>query len=216
MRSETIFFQGQAGKIECAIDFPSDTSESAIKGWLLCLHPHPLHEGNNMNKVVTTIARACVHQGFVALRPNFRGVGQSEGVFDRAEGETVDMLMLLNAFAQRYPAIAQKEWLLGGFSFGTAVAAQLYAELADQGKALPKQLMLFGSGVWRYSYRSIDLPKNTLLVHGEKDEVIPLSDVLDWLHDFNLPITVIPNACHFFHGKLVLLKQLIQEKLSIF
>lgn len=210
MRTEKIIFQGHAGNIECAIDWP----DNPPLGWALCLHPHPLFDGTNSNKVVTTLARACVQHGLVAIRPNFRGVGLSEGSFDNAKGETMDMIMLIEQFLQKYPQFQQQNWTLGGFSFGTAVAAQLYAELEDRQMHLPKQLILLGSGVWRFAYREVTLPENTLLVHGEKDDVIPLTDAYAWLKEHHLPITVIPDAGHFFHGKLVLLKNIITKVLA--
>lgn len=238
MRTENVFFEGLAGKIECAIDWP-DTSPI---GWALCLHPHPLFDGTNTNKVVTTLSRACVQHGLVALRPNFRGVGQSEGNFDQAHGETLDMLALVTQFLSTHPEFQGMPWVLGGFSFGTAVAAQLYAEIEDymtsplpadatdkpstelhslhdlrqkQVLSLPSQLILLGPGVWRFSYREVTLPSDTLLVHGEKDDVIPLADAYTWLKDRQLPITVIPDSGHFFHGKLVMLKAIIQKQLRL-
>ncbi|ETD70779.1 alpha/beta hydrolase [Pelistega indica] len=213
MRTETIFFDGKAGSIECAIDWPD--ADTPIKGWALCLHPHPLFDGTNTNKVVTTLARACVAHGLVAFRPNFRGVGKSEGQFDKAHGETLDMLTMVQQIQQKYPDIFIQPWVLGGFSFGSAVAAQLHAEIEDAGLLLPTQLILLGTGVWRFSYRDTKLPSNALLVHGEKDDVIPLTDTYRWLENKEVPITIIPAAGHFFHGKLVMLKNIIQEKLRL-
>ncbi len=210
MRTEKTIFKGLSGNIECAIDFPDDEP----RGWALCLHPHPLFDGTNTNKVVTTLARTCVQNGYVALRPNFRGVGLSEGSFDNAKGETADMLVLIEQFLQQYPQFQGQSWVLGGFSFGTAVAAQLYAELHDRQASLPTQLILLGPGVWRFAYREVTLPENTLLVHGEKDDVIPLADAYVWLKDRQLPITVIPDSGHFFHGKLVILKNILNKFLT--
>lgn len=209
MRTENFWFEGEAGSIECAIDFP----DTPPLGWALCLHPHPLFLGTNTNKVVTTLARSCVQQGFLALRPNFRGVGQSQGEFDHSQGETADMLALIDQFLQRYPEHQDLPWILGGFSFGTAVAAQVFAERQDQGKSLPSHLILLGPAVWKFAYRDIQLPDNTLLIHGEKDELIPIQDVYHWLQHRQLPLTVIPDSGHFFHGKLVILKNLLQKAL---
>lgn len=210
IRTEQVFFEGGQGQIECAIDWPDEP----IQGWALCLHPHPLFEGANTNKVVSTMARACAQHGLVALRPNFRGVGQSAGEFDYGKGETADMLALLTQFVAQYPEIAQQKWVLTGFSFGTAVAAQLYAECKDRQMHLPEQLILAGSVVWRFLYRYVELPEEVLLVHGEKDDVVPVQEAFDWLAPMNLPIMVIPGAGHFFHGKLVLLKKIVQSTLE--
>src|SRR5260221_8669602 len=56
----------------------------------LVLHPHPLHGGTMNNKVVYTIYQCFVRRGFSTLRFNFRGVGRSQGSFDRGEGELPD------------------------------------------------------------------------------------------------------------------------------
>ncbi|WP_159991553.1 alpha/beta hydrolase [Pelistega ratti] len=211
MHTDTVFFSGHIGQIECAIDYP----DSPPRGWALCLHPHPLFKGTNTNKVITTLSRACVAHGLVTLRPNFRGVGQSAGEFDKAHGETLDMVALIQQFLAQHPEFSHQPWILGGFSFGTAVAAQLYAELQDHAITLPQKLILMGVGVWRYAYREVKLPEDVFIVHGEKDDVIPLVDAYEWLKDREVPITVIPNATHFFHGKLVILKHLLQQQLRL-
>jgi alpha/beta superfamily hydrolase len=208
--TEIVAFAGQAGRIDCAIDWPASTP----RGWALVLHPHPLHEGTRDNKVVTTIARACVQEGLVALRPDFRGVRASEGEFDKAVGETADMLELVAQFLRQHPELAGLPWVLAGFSFGTAVAAQLHAGLEENGLPRPAALMLAGAAVWRFQFRELQLPDDTLVVHGEQDEVVPLQEVFDWTRERAVPVVVIPGASHFFHGKLLLLKQLVLTRLA--
>jgi alpha/beta superfamily hydrolase len=146
-----VTFEGLAGPIDGAIDIPGDEPP---RGWALVLHPHPLHGGARDNKIVTTIARACVQQGLVAVRPNFRGVGASGGEFDAAVGETSDMLALVPQFEAAYPEAAAGRWVLAGFSFGTSVAAQLYAARAEQHLKVPDALLLFGSAVERFRFRT--------------------------------------------------------------
>jgi len=179
------------------------------------LHPHPLQGGTRDNKVVTTIARASVQQGLVALRPNFRGVGTSSGQFDHGVGETEDIVMLIAQFQAAYPEVAAAQWLLGGFSFGSAVAAQAYATLAQAGQTLPGQLVLVGSAVQRFGSREVSLPADALLIHGDNDDVVPFAETLDYARAANLPVTVVPNAGHFFHGRLGILKQLVLQRLAL-
>ncbi|MVW71383.1 alpha/beta hydrolase [Bordetella sp. 15P40C-2] len=211
-RTEIQGFAGQAGRIDCAIDWPADTP----RGWALVLHPHPLQGGARDNKVVTTISRACVQHGLVAVRPNFRGVGASEGEFDRARGETQDMLALVEQIRAQYPEWANAAWALAGFSFGTAVAARTYAGLADAGDtALPSALMLMGAAVQRFQDSEVAVPADTLMVHGEQDEVVPLSETLDWARPRDVPVVVVPGASHFFHGKLLVLRALVQARLKV-
>ena len=212
IRTKVVDFKGAAGRIDCAIDWP----EGAPRGWALVLHPHPLQGGARDNKVVTTIARACLQHGLVSVRPDFRGVGASEGVFDRSIGETQDMMALVAQFREHYPELAAQPWVLGGFSFGTSVAVGLHAGLAAAGDArLPAALILAGAAVQRFQPADIPAPVHTLMVHGELDEVVPCAETMDWARARNLPMVVIPDASHFFHGKLLTLRQLVLDRLVV-
>jgi alpha/beta superfamily hydrolase len=128
-RTELLSFAGPAGRIDCAFDWP----EGDAAGWALVLHPHSLQGGARDNKIVTTLARAAVQHGLLAVRPDFRGVGQSEGVFDHARGETDDMVALVRAVFERFPELAGKPWVLAGFSFGSAVAARGFSRARTRG-----------------------------------------------------------------------------------
>ncbi|CRE33323.1 Alpha/beta hydrolase family [Bordetella pertussis] len=117
---------------------------------------------------------------------------------------------------ERYPEFAASPWVLGGFSFGTAVAAQTYAALAASGDpSLPRALMLMGPAVNRFERSATEVPADTLLVHGEVDDVVPLAEALEWARPRSLPVVVVPGASHFFHGKLLVLRQLVQDRLRI-
>jgi alpha/beta superfamily hydrolase len=195
--------------IDCALDWPEGTPT----GWALVLHPNPAQGGTRDNKVVTTIARACVQHGLLAIRPNFRGIGESGGVFDNAKGELLDMAALVEQFRVRYPEIAALPWVLGGFSFGTSIAVQLYAKWDRLQKNLPKVVVLAGSAAMRFRHSEVKAPEDALVIHGEADEVVPLSEVMDWARPLGMPVVVIPEAGHFFHGKLLILRQLVQTRL---
>ncbi len=210
LRTEQSSCQGGAGVIEIIVDHP----EGPPAGWALVLHPHPLHGGTRDNKVVTTVARACVQHGLLAIRPNFRGVGGSAGVFDQAVGETADMVKCVEHVFKTWPQATAGPWVLAGFSFGSAVAAQLYAELGDRGMPLPVRVLLVGCAVERFRYRPLSMPSNTLMVHGERDEVVPLAEGMDFARAHQLALTVIPDAGHFFHGKLLILRQVVQSCLD--
>lgn len=209
-RSEVIQFDGLAGKIDCALDWPQETP----KGWALVLHPNPAQGGTRDNKVVTTLARACVGQGLVALRPNFRGIGLSEGQFDHGLGEMLDMAALVEQFKVRYPEWAQGQWVLGGFSFGTSIALQLYARWQAQALRLPDLVILTGSAALRFRHHPSSAPPDAMVIHGELDDVVPLSETLEWARPLDIPVVVIPDAGHFFHGKLLVLRQLLQIRLK--
>lgn len=210
LRTEKKVFQGEAGAIDCLLDHPGESP----RGWALVLHPHPLQGGARQNKVVTTVSRVCVQHGLMAVRPDFRGVGASEGEFDHAVGETADMAALVRQVSEAYPQATAGRFVLAGFSFGTAVAAQLYATLADDGARVPDHLILIGCAVERFRFREVEVPASTMLIHGETDEIVPLSEGMDFARAHDLAVTVVPDTSHFFHGKLVLLKQVLQNHLQ--
>ena len=197
-QTERLSIAGPAGAIECALDAPPEGS--TLRGVAVVCHPHPQHGGTLDNKVAQTLARAFVALGYRAVRFNFRGVGQSGGHWDHGQGEVDDVLAVIAA--QRDPA---RPLALGGFSFGAAMAAQAAARLAPDERA--ERLVLVGPAVQNFDAPPV--PADTLVIHGEADEVVPLSAVLDWARPQSLPITVVPGAGHFFHGQISLLKTLI-------
>lgn len=209
-RVDTIQFSGAAGVIDCALDWPA----AEPRGWALILHPHPLHGGARDNKVVTTLSRCATQQGLLAVRPNFRGVGLSAGEFDRSRGETADMLQLIEQFGARFPQWTGGPWLLAGFSFGTAVAAQVHVSLREAGAPLPQALVLTGTAVNRFRFRQVQPAADTLLVHGELDDVVPLAEGMEFAREHQLPMVVLPEAGHFFHGKLIQLRDVVNRHLA--
>lgn len=193
--------QGGAGLLQCALDLP----ENAPRGIALVAHPHPLYGGTMENKVTQTMARAFVTLGYVTARMNFRGVGQSEGVHDAGLGETDDMAVLRSHMLQQYPGLPVA---LAGFSFGTFVQAQLQQRLlADDTPA--ERLVLVGSAAGKWPMPAV--PPDTILIHGEVDDTIPLQAVFDWARPLDIPVIVIPGAGHFFHRKLQHIKALVVE-----
>ena len=188
---------GPSGAIECAIDVPAGTP----RGLAVVCHPHPQHGGTMDNKVVQTLARAFVQLGYTAVRFNFRGVGASQGAWAEGPGEIDDALAVVGAFRT-----AGQPLLLAGFSFGAYVASNAAARLASDGAAA-ERLVLIAPAASRFDMAPV--PPDTLVVHGESDDVVPLAAVFDWARPQSLPVTVVPGAGHFFHGQLPLLKSLV-------
>jgi alpha/beta superfamily hydrolase len=186
---------GPAGLLEIAVDPPA--GGSAPRGVAVLCHPHPLHGGTLDNKVVQTLARAFVQLGWRAVRFNFRGIGASQGAWDEGRGEVDDALAVIQA--QRDPALPLA---LGGFSFGGYVAS-----VAAQRTADVHRVVLIAPAVTNFPAAPVS--QDSIVVHGEADDVVPLQAVLDWARPQSLPVTVIPGAGHFFHGQLALLKNLI-------
>lgn len=197
---------GAAGRVEFALDWPDGTP----RGVAYVGHPHPLYGGTLDNKVASTIARTFAALGWLAVRPNFRGVGRSEGTHDEGRGETDDFLHLIDALPS-HPAVADRfdatpPIALAGFSFGSFVAASAAGRLAADGRPA-RHLVLVGCAAGKWPMPRVR--PGTLVIHGENDETIPLADVLDWARPQNLPVVVVPGADHFFHRRLPLLKTLI-------
>ena len=184
------FVAGPAGRIECAVDLPDATP----RGVALVAHPHPLFGGSLDNKVVQTLARAFLELGYETWRPNFRGVGATEGAHDEGRGELEDLDTVLKH-------TGASQFVLAGFSFGAAVQARLAQRRA------PDRLVLVGVGITRLETPSV--PEGTLLIHGENDETVPLAAVLDWARPQELPVVLVPGATHFFHRKLHVLRTIV-------
>jgi alpha/beta superfamily hydrolase len=196
---------GAAGELQCALDLPDPEKFPQPVGIGLVGHPHPLYGGNMDNKVAQTLARGFVALGYAAVRMNFRGVGTSAGSYDEGRGETDDMEVLMKHMQERYPGLPLA---LAGFSFGSFVQACLQERLQERGTPA-ERLVLVGAAAVKWPMP--DIPANTILIHGELDETIPLSDVLDWLRPQDIPVAVIPGADHFFHRKLHHIKNLMLE-----
>jgi hypothetical protein len=189
---------GQAGNLEGIAHLPDDTTRAIA----LVAHPLPTMGGTMENKVVTTLAKTFAELGFATLRFNFRGVGASEGKFDNGDGELEDVLAIVR-YAQE--AFGHLPLILSGFSFGGYVQARAAQQLHPQ----PHRLVLIAPPVGRF--RMPHVQHNTLLIHGENDEVVALSEVMDWARPQHLPIVVLPDAGHFFHGRLHQIKQLVLQ-----
>jgi hypothetical protein len=205
--------EGAAGRIEVALGRPATVRAVAV-----IAHPHPLFGGTMDNKVVTTIARAFTEAGAATWRFNFRGVGASEGAHDEGRGETDDMLRVIEHARGEDPS--RPLWL-AGFSFGGAVAvrASTRADFAQLVLAAPGFRRITGHGMGEApdpNDASLGGPgrhtaANTVVIHGDLDETVPLSDSLAWAGVRELPVVVVPGGEHFFHRKLHVLREIVSR-----
>lgn len=195
---------GPAGRIECAID----RTRAAPRGLALVCHPHPQFGGSLDNKVVQTVARAFLERGWSSVRFNFRGVGESEGTWGEGEGEIEDALSVLASWRAR-PEFAGLPFCLAGFSFGGYVAAEVAHRMPEGAK--PRRIVLVGPSTEKQAVPIV--PADTVVIHGEVDEVVPLAATFAWVRPQNLPVLVFPGVGHFFHGQLALLKSVIVREL---
>lgn len=202
-QTEYLLQTGPAGLLEVAIDRP----EGPSLGVAVLAHPHPLHGGTLTNKVVQTLARAWVLGGWTAVRFNFRGVGRSEGAYDEGRGELADLLSVVEAQAPQGPLC------LAGFSFGAFVTSHAVAALHPRRDI--QRVVLVGTAASRFEVASVpaELHPRTLVIHGERDDTVPLSAAMDWARPQSLPVLVVPGGGHFFHGQLPLLRELVLRHL---
>jgi alpha/beta superfamily hydrolase len=196
-RTQRALIDGPVGPLECAIDEPD---VAPARGVAIVCHPHPQHGGTMDNKVVQTLARAFVQRGLRSVRFNVRGVGASAGQWDQGRGEVDDARSVVAHFRQ--PGLPL---VLAGFSFGAFLATQVAAALGEGERA--SRLVLVGPATSRFAVARV--PEDTLVIHGEHDDVVPLAATLDWARPQSLPVVVVPGAGHFFHGQLTLLKNLV-------
>lgn len=206
-QTQRLALSGPVGALEALLDEPAP--DVASRGVVVIAHPHPLFGGTMTNKVVQTLARAFVQQGWRAVRFNFRGVGASAGQYDKGQGEVADLLAVVDQTAPQGVPLA-----LAGFSFGAFVAAR--AAVALGAVREPQKLVLVGTAASRFAVPVLPpaLHERTLVVHGEQDDTVPLTAVFDWARPQSLPVTVIPGVEHFFHGQLPLLKGLVVRHLA--
>jgi alpha/beta superfamily hydrolase len=206
INEEITLIDGPAGAIEVIVENPGRP-----RGIALICHPHPLFGGTNTNKVAQTLARTFTQLGYVALRPNFRGVGASAGTHADGHGECEDMLVVLAEARQRFGDLPVA---LAGFSFGAYVQTRVAEALAESGHPA-QRLVLVGTasgyveGARQYATRAV--ANDTIVIHGAADTTVPLANVLAWAEPLDLPVIVIPGADHFFHRRLHILRDIVSR-----
>ncbi len=204
-RPASELIDGPAGALEVVVEWPP----TPPVGLAVVAHPHPQMGGTMDNKVVHTLVRALVLEGWVAVRFNFRGVGRSDGAWDEGRGEVDDVLAVL-AHHRTDPQWRALPIALAGFSFGGRCAAEAARRLGGEGVAL-HTLMLVSPAV---RYGVPEVPAGTLVVQGETDDVVPTADILDWARPQSQPVTLVPGTGHFFHGQLHTLRQVVRQHLA--
>jgi alpha/beta superfamily hydrolase len=193
-----VIFNGPEGRLEGKYQ-PGPDPDSAIA---LILHPSPQHGGSMNNKVVYTLFHTFVKRGFAVLRFNFRGVGRSQGVFTKGEGELSDAAAALD-WLQAYNQNSRECWI-AGCSFGAWIGMQLLMrrpEITGFISVAPP------ANMYDFTFLA-PCPSSGLVLTGEKDEIVPYESVrklvekLNQQRDINVLHEVVPGANHFFQAKL--------------
>ena len=209
--SARALIDGAAGKIEVASAVPESPRAVAV-----IAHPHPLFGGTMDNKVITTLAKAFVESGAATFRFNFRGVGATEGAHDEGRGEADDMVAVIEHARRGLEDLPLK---LAGFSFGGAITVRASDRVGFS------QLVLVAPGFRRITGHGMGAAPdpadpnlgapgrhttaNTVVIHGDLDETVPLSDSLTWAGAREIAVVVVPGGEHFFHRKLHVLREIV-------
>ncbi|WP_176052242.1 alpha/beta hydrolase [Paraburkholderia caribensis] len=209
VHTKKYLIDGPVGKIEVAVDAPDASRDggAAPRGIALVAHPHPLFGGTMDNKVAQTLARTLVQLNYITYRSNFRGVGETQGTHDAGIGERDDLRAVLDHMREQ-PGHAELPLVLAGFSFGTFVLSHVAARLREEGQEV-ERMVFVGTAASRWEVAPV--PENTLVIHGETDDTVPIQSVFDWAQPQELPVVVIPGAEHFLHRKLHILKRIIVD-----
>ena len=207
MQEVPVLLEGPAGQLEARF-----LRHPHAKGLALVCHPNPAQGGSMLNKVVSTLQRTARDAGYSTLRFNYRGVGVSAGNHCLNVGEVDDAEAALDWLLRQQPGVPV---VLMGFSFGGYVAAMLAARLAE--RQIPvRHLFMVAPAVNRLKV-GVELPASMSLtvIQPEQDEVISPDLVYAWSADLarDHELLKVAECGHFFHGKLVELKELVLPRL---
>lgn len=223
--TQTTAFQlpSPAGELEVVVEIPKDNkaadSKTEEEGFskldlppgvtaIIC-HPHPLHGGTMNNKVVSTLIKSFLELNIPAIRFNFRGIGKSSGSYGEGVGEIEDLETVITWVKQTRPTTTL--WL-GGFSFGTYISAAVAARGGIE------RLVSIAPPVMHMKFQSLDkMPCPWLVIQGDADEVFNAEEVFTWFaaHHREAEVLRMKDASHFFHGRLVELREILVEKLRV-
>ena len=201
-KAEKLFIDGPTGRLEAIFEHP--TEQDPVGSVVVC-HPHPQHGGTMHNKVAHTLARAFLRLGFSALRFNFRGTENSEGIYDNGDGELDDAIAAMDWMRQREPALPL--WL-AGFSFGAAIAVKAAARSDIDG------LVSVAPAISRFATGLRTQPTCPwLIVQGDRDELVDIEETVAWVDGLEPgpELLIIPQGEHFFHGRLVELRDAVSD-----
>jgi alpha/beta superfamily hydrolase len=205
-----VIIQGIAGGLEGLLWVPRQSQQ--VRSAAVVCHPHPLYQGTMHNKVVYRTAKALDSLGIPVLRFNFRGVGASEGTYDRGRGEAEDVRSALDYLEENFPGVPL---LVAGFSFGAWVGLRV-------GCADSRVVELIGLGLpiddrkLGFSYLS-SCAKPKLLIQGENDQYAEKIGFEDFVGTFApqasaaTRVLFIPAADHFFKDHLDEMAKAIQH-----
>jgi alpha/beta superfamily hydrolase len=205
-----IIFNGPAGRLE------GRYSHSRIQNAPLAivLHPHPEHGGTMNNKITYHLFQTFVERGFSTLRFNFRGVGRSQGEYDKGEGELSDAASALDWMQEINPN-APYTWV-GGFSFGAWIGMQLLMRRPEVRGFIS---IAPPANIYDFSFLA-PCPTSGLILQGARDEIVPepyvekLVGKLRTQRGISIDYRVVDGANHFFKDETEILMSHVHDHLN--
>lgn len=206
-----IIISGPAGRLEARYSH----SKAPNAPLALILHPNPERGGTMNHRIPYSMYNAFTEHGFSTLRFNFRGVGQSQGVFDKGEGELSDAAAALD-WMQALNPNAPYVWV-GGFAFGAWIGMQL----------LMRRPEIKGFVSVSPPANEIDFsflapcPQSGLILHGNRDNIVPEPMVEKVVQRLNaqkgikIDYRVVDGANHFFNDQMETLMAHIHDYLNL-
>ena len=193
-----VFFSGPEGRLEGRYQ-PAKKKGAPIA---IILHPHPQFGGTMNNQIVYNLFYTFHERGFSVLRFNFRGVGRSEGTFDHGSGELSDAASALD-WMQTINPDARSCWI-AGVSFGAWIGMQLLMRRPEV-----EGFISIAAMANRYDFSFLaPCPSSGLFVHGDKDRVAPVNEVISVIDKVKvqkgvkLDHEIIEGANHFFENRV--------------
>ncbi len=205
-----VIFNGPDGRLEGRYQHNRDANAPIA----LMLHPHPQHGGTMNNRVVYTLYHIFARRGFSVIRFNFRGVGRSQGSYDRGEGELSDAAAALD-WLQSYNQNAGACWI-AGFSFGAWIGMQLLMRRPEISGFIS---LSPPANMYDFSFLA-PCPSSGLVIQGDRDEVVPepavakLVEKLTLQRNLDIDYRVIPGANHFYQDHMEQLSRHVGDYLS--
>lgn len=205
-----VMISGPAGRLEGRYNHSKVPSAPVA----LILHPHPQHGGTMNNKIVYTMFHSFVRRGYSALRFNFRGVGRSQGTYDRGEGELSDAASALD-WLQTFNPNASVCWI-AGISFGAWIGMQLLMRRPEIDGFIS---VAPPANQFDFTFLA-PCPSSGLILHGDKDEFVPepsvakLVNKLSHQRDIRIDYRIVEGANHFFNNRSDDLARLVDDYLD--
>ncbi len=204
----TFLLPGPAGDLEILTAPPAKDAQKQKAIAIIC-HPHPLYSGTMNNKVVTTLSRVFTDLGLSTVRFNFRGVGKSAGTYGNAQGEIEDLFAVIQWVQAVCP---DYELWLAGFSFGSYISAYAASQIPVA------KLVSVAPPVTHFGFPNLPaISCPWIVVQGDLDDVVNPADVYEWMKTVKPAPALIrmSDAGHFFHGKLLELRKLLEAELMV-